>query len=181
MLAQRTGDTVRIDAVEQDEQACNEARENFVQSPWYQRIHAYHSQVQSFQKPGGYDLIVCNPPFFQSGQRPPNESRTQQRHATTLTYSDLLDTARRLLTPAGRLSLILPATETTAFIRLARVPMLHVTRNELFRTRRDRPAERTLLEFLRNPGKLDTGENLLAEEDRSQSTAYTILTREFYL
>src|SRR5664280_2075596 len=64
MLAQRSN--AAIDAVEIDDDAYCEAKFNFEQSPWKERLKIFHSDFNAFSKEYGhqYDLIVSNPPFF---------------------------------------------------------------------------------------------------------------------
>lgn len=66
MLAQRTGEQVALDAVELDEEAAAQARENAVASPWSARIQVHQADIQQWQPPQTrrYELIVSNPPFL---------------------------------------------------------------------------------------------------------------------
>ncbi len=59
MIAQKT--EIAIDAVEIDEDAFNQARQNFSNSPWSQRLQAIHEDVKRFVSPGKYDFY-----YFQS-------------------------------------------------------------------------------------------------------------------
>ncbi len=66
MLAQRTDDRVMLDAVELDEEATAQARENVATSPWGARIQVHQGDIQQWQpaQTRRYELIVSNPPFF---------------------------------------------------------------------------------------------------------------------
>ena len=65
MLAQKNAN-VKIDAIEIDEAAAEQAKENFDNSPWKERLNIYHTSIQQFanstQKK--YDIIICNRPFL---------------------------------------------------------------------------------------------------------------------
>lgn len=58
-----------------------------------------------------FDMIVCNPPFFKAnaGKVNLNQGAAAARHEITLNLPLLAQTARRLLTTKGKLSLIYPA------------------------------------------------------------------------
>src|SRR5438132_1518190 len=69
MMAQKFEAT--IDAIEIDEAACEEAKGNFLNSKWKERLKIFHTSVQLFFssqnqtiKSGSYDLIISNPPYF---------------------------------------------------------------------------------------------------------------------
>src|ERR1043166_5945137 len=76
MLAQKS--TAKIDAVDIDEEAFLQARENFRISPWFQRLGIYHQTFQEFAQENSdkYDLIVSNPPYFKETKIPMEESRS---------------------------------------------------------------------------------------------------------
>lgn len=66
MLAQRTGDDVHVEAVELDEEAAAQARENALASPWASRIEVWQADIHQWQpsQTRRYELIISNPPFF---------------------------------------------------------------------------------------------------------------------
>jgi tRNA1Val (adenine37-N6)-methyltransferase len=108
MIAQRT--TGNIDAVEIDEDACYQMAENFTRSSWKERLTAHQSSIQNFAEVCSkkYDLIVSNPPFFQTSLKSPDLKRAQARHSDTLSLRDLAFAVSRLLKPEGKFAVILP-------------------------------------------------------------------------
>jgi tRNA1Val (adenine37-N6)-methyltransferase len=181
MLAQRTPDDVRIDAVEIESSDAFQAGQNFLQSPWAHKIRTHHTSIQKFNKETKYDLIVTNPPYFINSQSPPDEKRHQARHTINLTHDELISSTLRLLKNDGRLSLILPYTEGHQFVDLAKKNSLFCTRQFSFRTRQEKPIERWLMEFRRHQYPPETGEILLYEKEEEWSVSYKELTRGFYL
>lgn len=105
MLAQRYPDA-RVTAIDMDEGAVRQATENVVRSPFSRQVTVLHETLQQHQ--GLYDAIVCNPPFFMDSLQAPDRQRAMARHATTLTYADLMRHACRLLSDDGELSVIVP-------------------------------------------------------------------------
>jgi len=182
MLAQRTTDKVQIDAIEIEQHAFEQASDNIKDTPWYYRVTAHHAALQEFESTCRYDLIVSNPPYFQNSQKPPDEKRVQARHTISLSYPELLLSSAKLLNSSGRLSVVLPFTEGLQFVTLAGQHNLHCSRQWSFRTRREKPIERWLLEFSFTPlSTPETGEILLYKHGEEWSDAYKKLTREFYL
>jgi tRNA1Val (adenine37-N6)-methyltransferase len=128
-----------------------------------------------------FDLIVTNPPYFNKSLAPPDKKRHHVRHTTVLAFEDLLSVVARLLSPEGKFNVILPYQEGQLFSEAALRYQLHCSRRYFFRSRREKPIERTLMEFTRNMGSLDDGEILLYEAGLEWSSSYTELTTDFYL
>jgi tRNA1Val (adenine37-N6)-methyltransferase len=181
MLAQRASESVTIDAVEIDDQAYVDAQENIAASPWHDRINLHHSAIQDFRTTTRFDLIVTNPPYFQKSFKPPTAQRITARHTQQLSFDEILLLAEKLLTPNGKLNLILPYTEGLQFIGMADHKGLHCTRKWIFRTRENKPVERFLLEFRWDKKPMDEGELLLYSSAEEWSDGYKELMREFYL
>jgi tRNA1Val (adenine37-N6)-methyltransferase len=181
MLAQRTHPTVKIEAIEIDEHAFADAAENFASSPWHERLKLYHESIHNFASTSTFDLIVSNPPFFQNSFKPPDPKRGVARHTENLNFESLLKTTEKLLSADGRLSVILPFTEGLQFISLADQTGFYCSRKWSFRTRKEKPVERLLMEFSRHETGIEEGEILLLEYGESWSEEYKNLTRDFYL
>ena len=64
---------------------------------------------------GPVDLVVCNPPFHKpkSGRINPDRQRAIARHELKITLADILQTAKRMLRPAGRFVTIYTAERLT--------------------------------------------------------------------
>lgn len=181
MLAQRSEDSATIEAVEIDQSAFEDAAENFNASPWKKKLTLHHQSVQDFTSAKKFDLIISNPPYFQDSFKPPNTQRIVARHTENLNFRELLDAATKLLSKNGKLNVILPYTEGLQFIALAEENNLHCSRKWSFRTRKEKPIERWLLEFSKTKTETEEGEILLYSFGDEWSLAYKKLTRDFYL
>lgn len=181
LLAQRTEPNVTIEAIEIDQHAFEDASENFSASPWKNRLKLHHGPVQNFTLSYQFDLIISNPPYFQDSFKPPNAQRVVARHTENLSFLELLDTTTKLLSENGKLNIILPYTEGLQFIALAEENNLHCSRKWSFRTRKEKPIERWLLEFSKTETETEEGEILLYTSGDEWSPEYKTLTRDFYL
>jgi tRNA1Val (adenine37-N6)-methyltransferase len=114
MLAQRNAD-INIDAVELDEQAALQAKENVAASPWADRIQVIQSDIKAYTFTDPYDMVICNPPFFNNSLLGDNAERNNARHTISLSYNDLLHVLGNVLTADGCASILLPYTEHEAW------------------------------------------------------------------
>ncbi|MBX2897728.1 MAG: methyltransferase [Cyclobacteriaceae bacterium] len=180
MLAQRTQAHVHIDAIDISADDCQVANQNVADSPWATKIRVQHIALQEF-KAAPYDLIVSNPPYFSNSFKPPTSKRMQARHTETLSHNDLLTHSSRLLSPAGKLSVILPEPEGQQFIMHAQRTGWYCNRMCYFKTRADKPAERLMVELSFQKETLYPEELILYQNKHDWSDAYLNLTRDFYL
>lgn len=110
MLAQRSEKAV-IDAIELEPSAATQAKENFSASPWSNRINVLVGDVcdMSFRKK--YDLVICNPPFFNNSLLGDKEERNKARHTLSLSFDDLFHVISNNLGEDGYASILLPVAE----------------------------------------------------------------------
>ena len=106
MIAQAT--TGLIDAVEKDDDAYEQAVENFAESPWKERLQVFHTAVQEFDPPYRYDVIFCNPPFYENVLRSSDKKRNVAMHSDDLGIDELFISLKRLLKPGGLIAILMP-------------------------------------------------------------------------
>jgi len=180
MMAQRSSQQIHIDAIDISEEDVKQARENVAGSPWPNKISVEHFALQQFES-DPYDLIVSNPPFFIDSAKPPAEERTRARHTESLPPEELLTHSARLLSPGGKLCIILPVTEGQNLITIAERIGWHCTRLCEFRARHNKPVERLLFQLEQQNQETQKESLILYERDEEWTTDYKNLTRDFYL
>lgn len=182
MMAQRS--TVRIDAIDIDKDACQQATENIMASPFTSFIHVHHQSFDDYIKTteGIYDLIVSNPPFFVDSLKCPDNQRNTARHTDSLSLEKLIEGCLCLLTSEGRIALILPSDREEELIRIAAEKQLSILRKtDIIPTPNTLP-KRLLVEL--SPCQLYTFSStiLTIETSRHHYTPeYKALTQEYYL
>jgi len=182
MAAQRS--EAQITAIDIDPVATETARANFMISPWADRIEARCVSLQDFvkgQKETDFDHIVSNPPFFINSLKAPDPERSNTRHNDLLPFEDLAFASARLLAPGGRLSLVLPVTESAVFIDISSKFGLFLTRKLTVIPKAGKEANRLLLEFARQQMPMENSELTIRNESGEYTTEYKKLTRDFYL
>ena len=181
MLAQRNHDA-QIVGIDISGDATMEARDNFAQSPWAERLEACEGDVCSFSSDIKFDHIVSNPPYFVDSLHSPNLQRTMARHTSSLSFDDLVLAAQRLLRPGGRLTVILP-TECAMQFRFAAFDSLSLRRQLNVVTKEGDAPRRTLMEFVLQSSPLmpRTTTLTLRHHDNTYTDEYRKLTEEFYI
>lgn len=181
MLAQRS--QAEIDAVEIDLAACLQARENVARSPWFQRITVHHCRLQDYTPPAEqlYDLLVANPPFFTNVYKAANPTRSLARHDDQLTLSDLLESADRLLTKEGRLTVIYPSTAINLCHKLVQKQGFFCNQTVWIKPTPYSPPKRVLMEISRSSFSHGDAEITIEKSRHIYTSEFIDLVREFYL
>ncbi len=106
MLAQVNDST--IDAVEIDKDAFEQATKNIAASPWADRIKIRHGNATELLFQTQYDIIICNPPFYEKELKGDDARKNIAHHNDGLLLPELLDIIKKKLTPDGTFYLLLP-------------------------------------------------------------------------
>jgi len=119
MLAQRSGSL--IDAVELNADAAQQATDNFLHSPWKERLTLYETSIQDYFKftTRQYDLIVCNPPFFSGSLKTGNEAKDMALHQSHLSIEELMQVTFFMLTKKGSAYMLISIYEEGNFLQAA--------------------------------------------------------------
>jgi len=110
MLAQRNA-ALSIAAIELDSAAMKQADGNVMASPWADRIHVLEGNACNHSFGHKYDLIICNPPFFNNSLLSDAEQRNMARHTLSLSQGELLKVLADNLVEDGYASVLLPLQE----------------------------------------------------------------------
>ncbi len=106
MVAQQS--SAKIDAIEIDNDAFEQAKENIANSPWQSRINLIHGDARDLPESQQYDVIISNPPFYQNELKSENDKKNRAHHDEGLLLDDLLTIVQANLKPGGEFYLLLP-------------------------------------------------------------------------
>lgn len=178
MMSQRFAEAM-VMAVDIDEEAVLQARENVLASPFSGRIEVLGEAVQTLAQKeplqGAFDSIVSNPPFFIDSLNAPDAQRNVARHADTLSYSELMEAAWLLLGEEGELSVVVPFDYRRRMEDEAIFRGFFQSRVCAVKTKADKPVKRFLLAFRKHPCQC-VSETMTVGDD-----CYRQLTQDFYL
>ncbi len=178
IMAQRFPSS-QIDAIDIDLDSIVEAEQNFLNSPWNNRLFVSKTSFQNY-KNNPYDLIISNPPYYQNGYPISSESRRLARSQAQLTFAEFLANAERLLNPDGEIAVVLPQSTVCSFTEIAEKGSFHIYRRIEISANNKKPVSLHVIQLKREPSKVIT-ERLLIREGNHYSAAYLRLMKPYYL
>ncbi len=181
MLAQRS--EASIDAVELDEAAATQAKQNVEQSPWSGRISVFHSSIQDYAEASkeSYDLIITNPPFYSNYLKSEKENVNVAYHSVALTMEDLLTVVKKLLKPEGRLVVLLPPYEAELLREEALDYGLYTSKILQVKDNEKASIFRDVTEFAFTLDLPTVSELVIKKEDGSYTEDFVNLLKGYYL
>jgi len=182
MLAQRCHDAAIV-AIDINPKAADLAQENFNSSPWRDGLSAMHVELKSFasSNPGGFDHIVCNPPFFKDSLINQKTTTAQARHEVDLSLTELVSSSRRLLSHNGKFTFILPYQRRQEIEAELMAQSLHILKRIDIKPFANAESNRVIYTVSKTMSTL-SAEPLIIYDDQNQFTP-TILTlfKPYYL
>lgn len=183
MIAQRSA-AEQIDAIEIDEDAYEQATENFEASLWSDRLFCYHAGLDELieEPEDEYDLIISNPPFYTENYKTEDSQRDLARFEDAMPFEILVEAADLLLSENGTFSVIIPFKEEDSFLALAKEFELYPMKMTRVKGTPTSEIKRSLLALKRvETLEIEIDELIIETERHVYTSEYIALTKEFYL
>lgn len=183
MIAQRAPQAL-IHAIDIDDSAVSQATANFTVSPWGERLTAEVADLKDWaatQEPDAFDLVVCNPPYYNQSLLPPDTRRELARHSSALTMPQLLTAVERLLAPNGLFAMITPVEAQKMVAEYCAYHDLQVVRKTSVVSVEGHEPKRILWELSKTRSPLVIEQLVIENPDHTFTARYVVLMRDFYL
>jgi tRNA1Val (adenine37-N6)-methyltransferase len=179
MLAQKFN--FSIDAVEIMEPAYLQAKENVAISLFKNKINVFHADIKDFAGGKKYDLIISNPPFFESDLKSPDKSKNVAMHDSTLKLNELINIVSEALMPGGLFAVLQPFHRTDYFIEAAEKATLHLLKQIKVKQTPAHGYFRSILFFERKKSTPTTVEITIKNHEGNYTDQFVSLLRNYYL
>ncbi|MBC6112883.1 tRNA1(Val) (adenine(37)-N6)-methyltransferase [Pedobacter fastidiosus] len=180
MLAQRFNNA-NIDAVEIDEQAAVTASNNFKNSPFSQRLSAFHISIEDYSCTDHYDLIVSNPPFFVNDLKNEEARKGIARHADHDFFEMLIRKSSDMLNDKGCFWLILPVKQADYVIGLAPKYGFFLRERISMHSDKDKPTFRQMVCLRKEEVDQIERDFYIYESLKQHTQEYKKLLKDFFL
>ncbi len=180
MYAQKNTETI-IEAIEVEENAYEQAKENIAASPWDKNVIVHHIGLQQYQPIIQYDLILSNPPFFDNDLQSDNVERNVAMHSTRLSLAEIFAFAEKYLNVDGKLALLLPFHRTADVEINATKNGFLIANKLLVRQTPNHDFFRTIFIFSKNQSNSLVEEITIKDERNQYTHSFVELLKDYYL
>ena len=177
MLAQRNV-SAKISAIDINENAVKLASENFRNSIFNENLKVELKDFKNFETNENFDLVVCNPPFFEENASAKDVLARQQ---VELNFRNLVEKSTEIITKKGILSIILPSEAATDVKSLAEEFNLYLVREINIYGIESWNLKRNILEFSLAQKPLEISDFVIEKSPREYSDQYLNLTKNFHV
>ena len=177
MLAQRNV-SAKILAIDINENAVKLASENFRNSIFNENLKVELKDFKNFETNENFDLVVCNPPFFEKNASAKDVLARQQ---VELNFRNLVEKSTEIITKKGILSIILPSEAATDVKSLAEEFNLYLVREINIYGIEGGNLKRNILEFSLAQKPLEISDFVIEKSPRKYSDQYLNLTKNFHV
>lgn len=183
IMAQRFPEA-RVDAIDIDSSSIEEANKNFFNSIWRENMKACLEVFpdETMMRQEKYDLIVSNPPFFNSGVTNPATPREKARHQTALSVFSLLKYSGNILTDKGSLAVIFPSMDSEEVVAYSSEYGWKLKKTCFIRNKISLPEKRVMMEFTKDATTdFQDTEQLTLFECGEPTDQYRALCKNLYI
>lgn len=177
MLAQRNV-SAKISAIDINENAVKLASENFRNSIFNENLKVELKDFKNFETNENFDLVVCNPPFFEKNASAKDVLARQQ---VELNFRNLVEKSTEIITKKGILSIILPSEAAMDVKSLAAEFNLYLVREINIYGIEGGNLKRNILEFSLAQKPLEISDFVIEKSPREYSDQYLNLTKNFHV
>lgn len=180
MIAQKN--EVKIDAIEIDSEASQQAKENIEGSPWKNNIGIFNEDIRSFQLHEKYDCIVCNPPFYENELASDVQKKNIAHHSEQLTITDVLKTIKTHLEEEGVFFLMYPFKRKKEVEKLVDANQLSIKSSVILNQSVKHSPFRILLKGTTKQNvSINTASAAIWDENQQYTKLFVDLLKDYYL
>lgn len=180
MLAQKNK-SLKIDAIDIDEAAYLQAKDNVSKSPFADQIKVHHTSLQDFRQVEKYDLIFSNPPYFENDLASPDLGTNVAKHSISLSLEDLFFYAFNLLETNGRFCIVIPQKRMEDIKVICLKLGFYISHYVEVRHRPESACNLVLLSFVKKECTLQNDTIFIYEMDGMHNEKFKALLQDYYL
>lgn len=178
MMLQRNA-ILQMDAVEIDFGAFQDCTSNASNSPWKERMNCIQGNVFELALKPEYDLIICNPPYYENALQGLKTNLNQAKHAGETFLPQLFEMVSQKLSNEGSFWCILPSNNAEEWVKRIEKSGLSLS-NFIKIYSKGNNLSRAVLCFTKTNSNPSISELTIRNLDGSYTEEYISLTKDFH-
>lgn len=179
MIAQKNN--LHITAIEIDNNSFEELKINVENSPWASQITCLQDDCKTYQFKQIFDIIVCNPPFFNNSLQSPNKQKNNAKHSINLHWQDVFKIAQQRITNQGYLYLLYPPIDHIDIKDVGLKMGFNLIQEISIFSNKKKPALRTMFEFSKIKKNISNNNFYIKNEQNGYTQEMGYLLNDYYL
>ncbi|HEV8082718.1 MAG TPA: methyltransferase [Chitinophagaceae bacterium] len=179
MVAQKNGGLIH--AIDINNDAVSQAKENFDLSPWSKQLQACGGDIKTWPATSKYDCIISNPPFFEDDFLPIEEGKKNSKHSNSLRLAELVAAVTDLLAADGFFGVLLPYERAEYFEKEAIKYLLFVNEQLRIRQSIEHDYFRTILILEKKQNPIIKSEISIRNNNNEYTPEFIALLKDYYL
>jgi tRNA1Val (adenine37-N6)-methyltransferase len=180
LMVAQNNEEISFDAIELDKKSTDECALNFENSKWADRLNAVHMNFLDFEAPSHYDLIISNPPYYQSTLVNNDPRKANARHEQSLPMEAFVIHVSRLITNDGDFWIIIPAEDHKKWTKACSAVGLHLIERISIYGKEGGEIKRVIMAYSKQSLLLEEFSFTIRDKSNDFSEEYKELTSEFH-
>lgn len=169
-----------ITGIEINPIAFREAKLNCLNAPFSSPIKVFLGDFLTTTFASSFDLIVTNPPYYNTKMLSKNESLNQAKHESHLPFNLLFEKIKKILSPKGCFWIIIPQTRTEKLVKLASSFSLYLQQHIIIEGKPEQHIRDILVFSHHKVVNIPKKKLVIRNNYGHYTTDYKNLTREFH-
>ena len=170
-----------IDAIEMDEAAAQQAKENVAASAWKDLINVHQINALDHSYQQLYDVIISNPPFYENELESPDNKKSIAHHGEGLRLSPLIALIKRQLASDGSFYLLLPHKRKTEIEKIISKENLFLEKKILVSQSAAHLPFRLMIKGTAEPSVLEEKQIFIRGAQNQYSKKFIDYLKDYYL
>lgn len=179
MIAQKN--SCFIDAMEIEEGAAEQAKENVAASPWKDRIKVHPVNALEYLYLQQYDVIISNPPFYENELETADNKKNTAHHGEALRLSQLMGLIKKQLVSSGSFYLLMPHKRKTEIEKMIANENLFIEKKIMVSQTIAHPPFRIMIKGNHFHSAIEEKEIFINDSEQQYSIEFYNYLKDYYL
>ena len=170
-----------IDAIELDEAAAQQAKQNVAASSSNDRISVHQINALSYSYPQLYNTVISNPPFYENELESPDNKKNIAHHDDGLKLTPLMALIKKQLSSDGSFYILLPYKRKSEIEKIIAKENLFIEKRILVSQSKAHEPFRLMIKGTRTPSILTENQIFIRDEQKQYSKEFIHYLKDYYL